>query len=161
MANCQVLLYMGLFLGSMLLLLLLLLSRFSHVQLYATAHQVPPGSSVPGILQATILEWVAIYPKDITIFWNICLQCCQKVNIQFKNLLFGAHFFNLWKMMLHCFSVVCKMLVIGFRRTYCWKFISNVENAFLFVLYKISLGVLFLFYSRNFSIFLIFYIGSL
>ena len=40
--------------------LLLLLSRFSHVQLCATpemaAHQAP----VPGILQASILEWVAI-----------------------------------------------------------------------------------------------------
>ena len=41
--------------------LLLLLSRFSRVQLCVTpeaaAHQ---GSPVPGILQARILEWVAI-----------------------------------------------------------------------------------------------------
>ena len=37
-------------------LLLLLLSRFSRVQLCAT----PPGSPVPGILQARTLEWVAI-----------------------------------------------------------------------------------------------------
>ena len=36
--------------------LLLLLSRFSHVQLHTT----PPGSPVPGMLQARILEWVAI-----------------------------------------------------------------------------------------------------
>ena len=36
-------------------LLLLLLSRFSHVRLCAT-----PGSAVPGILQARTLEWVAI-----------------------------------------------------------------------------------------------------
>ena len=36
-----------------MLLLLLLLSRFSHVWL-------PPGSPVPGILQARTLEWVAI-----------------------------------------------------------------------------------------------------
>ena len=36
-----------------MLLLLLLLSRFSRVQL-------PPGSPVPGILQARTLEWVAI-----------------------------------------------------------------------------------------------------
>ena len=45
----------------LLLLLLLLLSRFSHVRLCATpetaAHQDPP---VPGILQARTLEWVAI-----------------------------------------------------------------------------------------------------
>ena len=44
-----------------LLLLLLLLSRFSRVRLCATpwtaAHQAPP---VPGILQARTLEWVAI-----------------------------------------------------------------------------------------------------
>ena len=46
------------------LLLLLLLSRFSHVQLCVTpemaAHQAPPGSTIPGILQARALEWVAI-----------------------------------------------------------------------------------------------------
>ena len=38
------------------MLLLLLLSHFSRVQLCAT----PPGSPVPGILQARTLEWVAI-----------------------------------------------------------------------------------------------------
>ena len=38
------------------LLLLLLLSRFSPVQLCVT----PPGSPVPGILQARTMEWVAI-----------------------------------------------------------------------------------------------------
>ena len=37
-------------------MLLLLLSRFSRVRLCAT----PPGSPVPGILQARTLEWVAI-----------------------------------------------------------------------------------------------------
>ena len=43
-------------------MLLLLLSHFSHVRLYAT-HPIdgsPPGSPVPGILQARTLEWVAI-----------------------------------------------------------------------------------------------------
>ena len=43
-----------------LLLLLLLLSRFSHVRLCDPIDGSPPGSSVPGILQARILEWVAI-----------------------------------------------------------------------------------------------------
>ena len=51
-----------------LLLLLLLLSRFSRIQLCATpetaAHQAPPGSppgsAIPGILQARTLVWVAI-----------------------------------------------------------------------------------------------------
>ena len=38
-----------------------MLSRFSHVQLFATPWTVaPPGSSVRGIFQARILEWVAI-----------------------------------------------------------------------------------------------------
>ena len=41
-------------------LLLLLLSRFSHVQLCVTPDGSPPGSPVPGILQARTLEWVAI-----------------------------------------------------------------------------------------------------
>ena len=42
-------------------LLLLLLSCFSHVRLCATQiDSSPPGSSVPGILQARTLEWVAI-----------------------------------------------------------------------------------------------------
>ena len=39
------------------------LSHFSHVQLFATLWTVdcsPPGSSVHGILQARILEWVAM-----------------------------------------------------------------------------------------------------
>ena len=42
-----------------MLLLLLLLSRFSRVRLFATSRTVT-GSSVHGILQARILEWVAI-----------------------------------------------------------------------------------------------------
>ena len=43
------------------LLLLLLLSRFSRVRLCVTPIDgSPPGSPVPGILQARTLEWVAI-----------------------------------------------------------------------------------------------------
>ena len=41
-------------------LLLLLLSRFSRVWLCVTWDGSPPGSPVPGILQARTLEWVAI-----------------------------------------------------------------------------------------------------
>ena len=41
-------------------LLLLLLSRFSCVQLCDPTDSSPPGSPVPGILQARTLEWVAI-----------------------------------------------------------------------------------------------------
>ena len=45
------------FLSGIMSLLLLLLNCFSHVWLCATS---PLGSSVPGILQARTLEWVAI-----------------------------------------------------------------------------------------------------
>ena len=55
------------------LLLLLLLRRFSRVRLCAT----PPGSSVPGILQARTLEWVAIA------FSNACKG---KVKVKMKSL---------------------------------------------------------------------------
>ena len=41
-------------------LLLLLLSHFSHVRLCNPIDGSPPGSAVPGILQARTLEWVAI-----------------------------------------------------------------------------------------------------
>ena len=44
----------------LLLLLLLLLSHFSHVRLCDPIDGSLLGSSVPGILQARTLEWVAI-----------------------------------------------------------------------------------------------------
>ena len=47
-------------LGLGLLLLLLLLSRFSRVRLCDPIDGSPPGSTVPGILQTRTLEWVAI-----------------------------------------------------------------------------------------------------
>ena len=40
-------------------LLLLLLSRFSHVQLCVPIDGSPPGSPISDISQARILEWVA------------------------------------------------------------------------------------------------------
>ena len=40
--------------------LMLLLSRFSHIRLCNPTDGSPPGSSVPGILQARTLEWAAI-----------------------------------------------------------------------------------------------------
>ena len=51
-----------------MLLLLLLLSCFSRVRLCNPIDGSPPGSSVPGILQARILEWVAIS------FSNACMH---------------------------------------------------------------------------------------
>ena len=40
--------------------LLLLLSRFSCVRLCDPIDGSPPGSAVPGVIQARVLEWVAI-----------------------------------------------------------------------------------------------------
>ena len=40
--------------------MLLLLSRFSHVQLCDPIDGSPPGSAILGILQARTVEWVAI-----------------------------------------------------------------------------------------------------
>ena len=41
-------------------LIFVALSRFSRVQLYDAMDCSPPGSSVHGILQARILEWIAM-----------------------------------------------------------------------------------------------------
>ena len=53
-------LLIGLHTSSLVLLLLLLLSRFSHVRLCDPRDGSPPDSPVPGILQARTPEWVAI-----------------------------------------------------------------------------------------------------
>ena len=42
------------------LLLLLLLSHFSHVRLCDPRDGSPPGSPIPGIVQARTMEWVAV-----------------------------------------------------------------------------------------------------
>ena len=47
-----------------MLLLLLLLSRFSHVWLCDSIDSSLPGSSVHGIFQARVLEWGAIAFSD-------------------------------------------------------------------------------------------------
>ena len=53
-----------------LLLLLLLPGCFSHVRLCMTQRRQPPGSSIPGTLQARTLEWVAIS------FSSACTHAC-------------------------------------------------------------------------------------
>ena len=63
-----------------------MLTRFSCVQLYATLWtSSPPGSSVHGILQARILEWVAMpfsrgssRPRDQT-----RVLCCYRIAVRF------------------------------------------------------------------------------
>ena len=51
----------------------------------------PPGSSVHGILQARILEWVAIFfsressqPRNQTQEWNPCLLHCRQILYQLR-----------------------------------------------------------------------------
>ena len=58
-----------------------MLSRFSHVQLFAILWNSPPESSVHGILQAKTLEWVAMpssrrssWPRDWThVSYSSCI----------------------------------------------------------------------------------------
>ena len=51
-----------------------LLSRFSHVRLCATRDGSLSGSTVPGILQARTLEWVAISFSNFTRQGQFALQ---------------------------------------------------------------------------------------
>ena len=71
-------------------LLLLLLSRLSRVRLCATPRDgSPPGSPVPGILQARTLEWVAIsfsnaWKWKVKVFWLLnfnTLTCTSYIHI--------------------------------------------------------------------------------
>ena len=63
-----------------LLLLLLLLSCFSRVRLFATIDGSPPGSPVPGILQARILEWVAISFSNAW-KWKVKVKSLSRVGL--------------------------------------------------------------------------------
>ena len=60
MAVYQVLIKLGQADSRGVALLLLLLSRFSHVRLCDPIDGSPPGSSIHGIFQARTLEWGAI-----------------------------------------------------------------------------------------------------
>ena len=63
----------------------ILLSCFSHVQLFVTPWTSPPSSSVQGILQEGLLDWVAMpfsrgssQPKDQTqVSCLLCWQACS------------------------------------------------------------------------------------
>ena len=74
-----------------------MLSCFSHVQLFANLWS-PPGSSVHGILQARILEWVAMpsamgssWPRDRT--WVFYISCTgRQVLCHLGNLLTALQF---------------------------------------------------------------------
>ena len=63
------------------LIMLLLLSHFSHVWLCATPTLgSPPGSPVPGILQARTLEWVAIsFSKAWK--WKVKVKLLSRVRV--------------------------------------------------------------------------------
>ena len=61
-------------------LLLLLLSSFNHVQLCDPIDSSPPGSSVPGILQARTLEWVAISFSNAW-KWKVKVKSLSRVRL--------------------------------------------------------------------------------
>ena len=63
-------------------LLLLLINRFSHVCLCATPpiDVSPPGSRVPGILQARTLEWVAITFSNAW-KWKVKVKSLSRVRL--------------------------------------------------------------------------------
>ena len=62
-------------------MLLLLLSRFSHVQLRDPIDVSPPGSPIPGILQARTLEWVAISFSNAW-KWKVKVKSLSRVQLQ-------------------------------------------------------------------------------
>ena len=62
------------------LLLLLLLSRFSRVRLCDPIDSSPPGSPVPGILQARTLEWVAISFSNAW-KWKVKVKSLSRVRL--------------------------------------------------------------------------------
>ena len=61
-------------------MLLLLLSHVSHVWLWDPIDGSPPGSSVPGILQARILEWVAISFSNAW-KWKVKVKSLSRVQL--------------------------------------------------------------------------------
>ena len=63
-----------------MLLLLLLLSRFSHVQLCDPIDGSPPGSAIPGILQARTLEWAAIAFSNVW-KWKVKVKSLSRVRL--------------------------------------------------------------------------------
>ena len=65
-------------LNALILLLLLLLSRFSHVRLCDSIDGRPPGSPVPGILQARTLDWVAISFSN-SLKWKVKVKSLSRV----------------------------------------------------------------------------------
>ena len=62
------------------LLLLLLLSRFSRVRLRDAIDGSPQGSPVPGILQARVLEWVAISFSNVW-KWKVKEKSLSRVRL--------------------------------------------------------------------------------
>ena len=59
---------------------MLLLSRFSRVRLCATPDGSPPGSPIPGILQARTLEWVAISFSNAW-KWKVKVKSLNRVRL--------------------------------------------------------------------------------
>ena len=59
------------------------LSCFSHVRLCGTMNCSPPGSSAHGVLQARILEWVAV-PSSRGSYWSRDQSCISYVYLHWQ-----------------------------------------------------------------------------
>ena len=70
------------------MLLLLLLSCFSRVRLRDPIDSSPPGSPIPGILQARTLEWVAI---SFTHAWKWKVKVAQSCLILWEPMDYSVH----------------------------------------------------------------------
>ena len=102
------------------MLLLLLLSRFSRVQLCDPTDSSSPGSPVPGILQARTLEWVAISFSNA---WK------WKVKVK--------SFSRVWLLATPWTAAHQAPLSMGFSRQEYWSGLYNIQL-------KTNRGVLFL-----------------
>ena len=92
-------------------MLLLLLSRFSCVRLSATPIDgSPPGSPVPGLLQARTLEWVAIsFSGSFTVVSDLLNRHMDRTS--FPQLVFPGpsdHFIPAWG--IRVINLVCRIL---------------------------------------------------
>ena len=53
----------------------------------------PPGSPVPGIFQARILEWVAIHTSSVLYCAHICMKCSLGISNSLKDISSISHSF--------------------------------------------------------------------
>ena len=112
--------------------LLLLLSHFSRVRLCDPIDSSPPGSSIPGVLQARTLEWGAIsFSKAwrwkvkvkllsrVQLFstpWTAAYQAPLSMGFSTDRAEFLKH--GIWVQIMHCGRALCKHYRIAYQHTW-------------------------------------------